>query len=142
MDRPTVTPTRRQLLIGASLGLLAPVVGCSTRPGMDTVNKAIAEAPGVIETNIYRGPGGGLGNDLGGQIRFDVPAESLRDAFDEAWRRGVRVLHEVVEGERHHLADFVFGYAGEESLSARQLLGPDHSGVANLGHFYDRYGIG
>lgn len=58
------------------MGLFSLLTGCgASRPDIDDVNAAIAEAPGVNGADLSAGPGGGLGGGLMGTIEFDVAGE-------------------------------------------------------------------
>lgn len=126
------------------MGLFSLLTGCGeSRPDIDDVNSAIAEAPGVTASELSAGPGGGLGAGLMGTIEFDVPAEDLTEALDEAWRRGIEVVHRMDEGARGRLVQGVSGVAADGTeIFVADLVDLGESKALTVGHFYDHYGIG
>lgn len=128
------------------MGLLSLLAGCAMfRPGptKDDVTAAIESAPEVSGTGLSYGPGGGLGTHISGHIALTADDAELRDAFEEAWRRGVEVLHRMYDGDRGVLvADVVGESSGGATVSSRDLVELGDSKQPTLGHFYDHYGIG
>lgn len=128
------------------MSLISLLTGCgliSSRPGPAAVNAAIEEAPGVTDSTITFGPGGGLGADARGTITIDVPGGRLRDAFDEAWKRGIQVIYEMDQGSRDRRVTSVDAVASDgTTMRAHELLGDRGSPDSWAGDYYDHYGIG
>lgn len=124
------------------MGLVSLLTACGLlRPGSDAVIDAIESAPGVTDVRINIGPGGGLATRIDGKITLDVPADELRDAFEEAWGRGVKVLHRRYDGDRGIGTSATgVGRDGAE-ISSTELIDLGASKFSTLGHFYDHYGI-
>lgn len=135
--------TRRIALGSAAAGLISLLSGCGIlRPSQESVEDAIASAPSVLSAEIHSGPGGGLGTQISGTVELDVTEEALHDAFDEAWRRGIEVLHKRYEGDRGIQVAEVAGVGSDGSeVTATELVDLGESKFATLGHFYDHYGI-
>lgn len=138
-----MTAGRRHVLIGGTVGLFSMLTGCGfLRPGMGAVNDAIEDAPGVVRSDLSRGPGGGLGEGLMGTITFDVPPEELPDSLDAAWGRGVEVIHRMDDGERGIPVNGVHGVTGDgTTVHVEELVDIGSSTGPVMGHFYDHYGI-
>lgn len=136
---------RRHVITAGAMGLTWLLTGCaliSSRSGPDAVNAAIKKAPGVTDAQITFGPGGGLGEAPQGTISFDVPGDKLRGAFDEAWRRGIEVIHEMDQGSRDRRVTSVDGVASDgTTMRAYELLGAHHASDSWVGDYYDHYGL-
>ena len=137
-------PLRRRLFIASSAtGLISLLAGCSGsfKPGWSDVNREIQSAPGVTGADIKGGPGGGLGTTVSGTITLDVTADELRDAFEEAWRRGVEVIHEMFDpGQAIDVA--VRGVISDGTeIPAYELLGHEEPMPTTMSHYYEHYGI-
>lgn len=134
---------RRHVLAGGTVGLIAMLTGCGfLRPGMGAVNEAIEDAPGVVGSDLTRGPGGGLGEELIGTITFDVPPEELLTALEEAWGRGVKVIHRMADGDRDIPVNGVHGVTGDGTkVFVEELVDIGSSAGPVMGHFYDHYGV-
>ncbi len=126
------------------MGLFSLLTGCgASRPDIDDVNAAIAEAPGVTASELSAGPGGGLGAGLMGTIEFDVPVEELTAALEEAWRRGIEVVHRMDDGARGRQVQGVSGTVADGTeVYVAELVDLGESKALTVGHFYDHYGIG
>lgn len=135
--------TRRIVLGGAATGLVSLLTGCGfLRPGKEAVVDAIMDAPSVLGAEINFGPGGGLASLITGHIDLDVAGDALRDAFEEAFGRGVEVLHRRFEGDRGvAFGKFVGNGTDGSEFSLRDLVDLGASRSPTLGRFYDHYGI-
>lgn len=135
---------RRHVLVAGAMGLFSLVTGCSgfSKPGWSDVNREIQSPPGVTGADIIGGPGGGLGTTVSGTITLDVTADELPDAFEEAWRRGVEVIHEMFDpGQAIDVA--VRGVISDGTeIPAYELLEHEEPVPTTMSHFYEHYGIG
>lgn len=135
---------RRDILVAGAVGLATLLSGCifSSKPGYDKVNSEIASAPGVTEAEISGGPGGGLGTTISGTIALDVTTEELRNAFEEAWGRGVAVLHQMFEPGASVVVEAVRGVLPDGTeIFASELVDLGDSNALTMKHFYEHYGI-
>lgn len=126
------------------MSLLGLLTGCGLgRPGASDVAAAIEDAPGVTHAEVSLGAGGGSRSVITAAISTDVGADELRATAEDAWGRGVGVLHRMYDGERGHEVGAVTATAADGTeFSLRDLIDLGASKAPTLGHYYDHYGVG
>ncbi|PMC75079.1 MULTISPECIES: hypothetical protein [unclassified Brachybacterium] len=124
------------------MGVLSLLTGCGfLRPSIGAVEEAIMDAPGVTAVDLTIGPGGGLGNNVSGRITFSVSADELPDALDEAWRRGVEVIHRMDKNAARWPADGVVGVTDGAEMPVGELLDTSENSWVSMGRFFELYGL-